>query len=178
MPTTARVCLPPFNPPTNKTRHSHYIHNNRNFDWPRFCLYVCFPQELGKLLLISDLDKIIYGYDCLIAAGNLNANHSFGNSHCANVVWNTLYHLTIHQSIPGHIPDVLGIAFTKLLSQTIGITNLNELISDHDPFFLNITDLPISSTPPLTNRHTKCKKFSEELVKKFQSPLFQITTTQ
>lgn len=143
-------------------------------------------------LLTSDLDLITHGNEWFIAAGDLNAKHPLWNSRCANTAGNILYHHvtqsdysilspdspTFFPSIPHHRPDVLDIALVKLPSQSIQITNLNELSSDHNPLLLNITDSPISSNPPIPSRRINWKKFTTLLDQQFQTQNPTINTKQ
>lgn len=106
-------------------------------------------------------------------AGDLNAKHPLWNSRCANAAGSELYrHVSLSDysieatdtptHFPGtwhHKPDVLDIALVKLPLQTIQFTNPPELSSDHNPIFLQISDSPITSTPPAINFKINWNKF-------------------
>lgn len=141
---------------------------------------------------ISDLDKISNGCDWFIAAGDLNSKHPFWNSRCANAAGIVLYrHVlqsdftiiapdspTFYPTIPHHKPDILDIALTRLPGQSIDITNLNELSSDHNPILLCIADSPISASPPASTKRINWKKFTSEINQLNESPTPNLKTKQ
>lgn len=76
---------------------------------------------------------------------------------------------TFYSRIPGHRSDVLGIALMKLSQQSINIANINDISSDHNPIMLNISDSPITSTPPRPKQNINWKKYSSSFIQKINN---------
>lgn len=124
-----------------------------------------------------DLTELTTGSDWFIAAGDFNAKHPLWNSRLTNTAGTVLYqhaqnsdYSIIAPDTPTHFsntprnkPDVLDIAITKLPHQSIEITNLNQLSSDHNPILLTISESPITTSPPHNDLRVNWKKFENEL---------------
>jgi Reverse transcriptase (RNA-dependent DNA polymerase)/Endonuclease-reverse transcriptase len=126
-----------------------------------------------------DLTKLTTGSDWFIAAGDFNAKHPLWNSRLANTAGKILYqhaqnsdYSIIAPDSPTYFPnarknrpDVLDIAITKLPHQTIEVTNLNQLSSDHNPILLIISESPITTSPPQNHLRVNWRKFENELTR-------------
>uniref|UniRef100_A0A2S2NJB5 Putative RNA-directed DNA polymerase n=1 Tax=Schizaphis graminum TaxID=13262 RepID=A0A2S2NJB5_SCHGA len=130
----------------------------------------------SSTLIRSDLDLLINAADNIIIAGDLNSKHPLWNSRRTNATGLILYnHLLqndysiVAPDTPTHFPsskkyrpDVLDIAIvrTHLL---VHVTNLNELSSDHNPILLELSDSPITVSPPTPNTQINWNKFYHTL---------------
>lgn len=138
----------------------------------------------------DDLNKLTEGCDWFITAGDLNSKHPLRNSQSTNPSGRTLYrHVlqgdysiiapdtpTHYPSTPRYRPDVLDIALIKLPQQSTDIYNLNELSSDHYPVLLNISDSPVSSSPPPISHWINWKKYNEIINNKLKNNVPQVNT--
>lgn len=146
----------------------------------------------GKTLEVSDLRKLTGGCDWFVVAGDLNAKHPLWHSRCVNPAGTTLYnHATINDysvvapdtpthfpTFPGHRPDVLDVALVKVPNQHITATSLNELSSDHNPVYLQITDSPIAISPPEPRHRINWKKYTAILKNSVKPHTLTVDTTQ
>lgn len=146
----------------------------------------------NKQLKISDLNILTQSCDWFIVAGDFNAKHPYWNSRCVNAAGSVLYNHASHTDYsiiapdtpthfpnnPHHRPDVLDIALAKLPSQSIQISNLSELSSDHNPIHLHISDSPITVSPLPRTFIINWKKFENKIAQYFTTANPQVTNTQ
>lgn len=130
------------------------------------------------LLTTADLDTLTKSAGWFIAAGDYNSKHPLWYSRIANPAGTILnnhistndYQIiapdspTFFPSSSLFKPDVLDIALARTPYQ-INITNLSELSSDHNPILLEVSNSPVTSSPPVRGKNINWIKYSNILDK-------------
>lgn len=114
--------------PPNHTKHFSKFDINWNFSRSKSNSHIHSLQASQDSFLLDDINTLITGCNSFVIAGDLYAKHPLWNSCSVNPASQTLCHIVQRENYsvialttythfpdhPGHKPDVLDIALTKL----------------------------------------------------------------
>lgn len=113
-------------------------------------------------LTTSDIQTLTNDCDWSIVTRDLNAKHPLWHSRHVNAIGSVLYPTaqqtdfivfapdspTFYPKNNTLRPDVLDVELVRLRQLLTEVTNINDLSSDHNPIFMHVSDLIVTSFPP------------------------------
>jgi endonuclease/exonuclease/phosphatase family metal-dependent hydrolase len=145
---------------------------------------VAVYKQPGKKLDIEDIDKICNSKMPTIVAGDFNCKHPAWHSKITTAQGRTLYNHCCKKQIQisgpvtpthypdnGNKPDVLDFVLSSNLQDSLEVTTVNALSSDHNPIIIEYGDTATQEDPlpaRINIKRTDWKGYRDEITTKLQ----------